>query len=234
MFKKAKNRLVKDKKMFIILFILSLIFIVYNVFFRGDGTLALSKYGSRGSEVTQIQTKLKRWGYYTGNIDGIYGSQTLAAVKYFQRKNGLKVDGIAGTKTLQAMGIYTSSSSSSSSANNSSNLNLLARLVYGEARGEPYTGQVAVAAVVLNRVKNSSFPNTVSGVIYQAGAFSVVSDGQINLTPNQTAYNAARDALNGWDPSYGSIYYFNPNTATSSWIWSRPHVITIGNHRFCK
>ena len=234
MFKKAKNRLVKDKKMFIILFILSLIFIVYNVFFRGDGILALSKYGSRGSEVTQIQTKLKRWGYYTGNIDGIYGSQTLAAVKYFQRKNGLKVDGIAGTKTLQAMGIYTSSSSSSSSANNSSNLNLLARLVYGEARGEPYTGQVAVAAVVLNRVKSSSFPNTVSGVIYQAGAFSVVSDGQINLTPNQTAYNAARDALNGWDPSYGSIYYFNPNTATSSWIWSRPHVITIGNHRFCK
>ena len=234
MFKKAKNRLVKDKKMFIILFILSLIFIVYNVFFRGDVTLALSKYGSRGSEVTQIQTKLKRWGYYTGNIDGIYGSQTLAAVKYFQRKNGLKVDGIAGTKTLQAMGIYTSSSSSSSSANNSSNLNLLARLVYGEARGEPYTGQVAVAAVVLNRVKSSSFPNTVSGVIYQAGAFSVVSDGQINLTPNQTAYNAARDALNGWDPSYGSIYYFNPNTATSSWIWSRPHVITIGNHRFCK
>ena len=234
MFKKAKNRLVKDKKMFIILFILSLIFIVYNVFFRGDGTLALSKYGSRGSEVMQIQTKLKRWGYYTGNIDGIYGSQTLAAVKYFQRKNGLTVDGIAGTKTLQAMGIYTSSSSSSSSANNSSNLNLLARLVYGEARGEPYTGQVAVAAVVLNRVKSSSFPNTVSGVIYQAGAFSVVSDGQINLTPNQTAYNAARDALNGWDPSYGSIYYFNPNTATSSWIWSRPHVITIGNHRFCK
>lgn len=234
MFKKAKNRLVKDKKMFIILFILSLIFIVYNVFFRGDETLALSKYGSKGSEVTQIQTKLKRWGYYTGSIDGIYGSQTLAAVKYFQRKNGLTVDGIAGTKTLQAMGIYTSSSSSSSSANNSSNLNLLARLVYGEARGEPYTGQVAVAAVVLNRVKSSSFPNTVSGVIYQAGAFSVVNDGQINLTPNQTAYNAARDALNGWDPSYGSIYYFNPNTATSSWIWSRPHVITIGNHRFCK
>ena len=234
MFKKAKNRLVKDKKMFIILFILSLIFIVYNVFFRGDETLALSKYGSRGSEVTQIQTKLKRWGYYTGSIDGIYGSQTLAAVKYFQRKNGLTVDGIAGTKTLQAMGIYTSSSSSSSSANNSSNLNLLARLVYGEARGEPYTGQVAVAAVVLNRVKSSSFPNTVSGVIYQAGAFSVVNDGQINLTPNQTAYNAAIDALNGWDPSYGSIYYFNPNTATSSWIWSRPHVITIGNHRFCK
>lgn len=235
MFKKIKNGIMKDKKMIIILLVLTIIFILYNVFFRNNEVNALSKYGSRGSEVTQIQTKLKRWGYYNGNIDGIYGSQTLAAVKYFQRKNGLAVDGIAGPKTLQAMGIFTSSSgSSSSSANNSSNLNLLARLVYAEARGEPYTGQVAVAAVVLNRVKSSSFPNTVSGVIYQAGAFSVVNDGQINLTPNQTAYNAASDALNGWDPSYGSIYYFNPNTATSSWIWSRPHVITIGNHRFCK
>lgn len=222
------------KKMIVILSILMTIFISYNVFFRNNEVFALSKYGSRGSEVTQIQTKLKRWGYYTGNIDGIYGSQTLAAVKYFQRKNGLTVDGIAGTKTLQAMGIFNSSNSSSSSSTNSSNLNLLARLVYGEARGEPYTGQVAVAAVVLNRVKSSSFPNTISGVIYQSGAFSVVNDGQINLTPNQTAYNAAQDALNGWDPSYGSLYYFNPSTATNSWIWSRPHVITIGKHRFCK
>ena len=231
MIKKINN---KSKKMIVILSILMTIFITYNVFFRNNEVIALSKYGSRGSEVTQIQTKLKRWGYYTGNIDGIYGSQTLAAVKYFQSKNGLVVDGIAGTKTLQAMGIYTSSTSSSSSSTNSSNLNLLARLVYGEARGEPYTGQVAVAAVVLNRVKSSSFPNTISGVIYQSGAFSVVNDGQINLTPNQTAYNAAQDALNGWDPSYGSIYYFNPSTATNSWIWSRPHVITIGKHRFCK
>jgi N-acetylmuramoyl-L-alanine amidase len=222
------------KKMIVILSILMTIFISYNVFFRNNEVFALSKYGSRGSEVTQIQTKLKRWGYYTGNIDGIYGSQTLAAVKYFQRKNGLTVDGIAGTKTLQAMGIFNSSNSSSSSSTNSSNLNLLARLVYGEARGEPYTGQVAVAAVVLNRVKSSSFPNTISGVIYQSGAFSVVNDGQINLTPNQTAYNAAQDALNGWDPSYGSLYYFNPSTATSSWMWSRPYVITIGKHRFCK
>ena len=194
---------------------------------------ALSKYGSRGSEVTQIQTKLKRWGYYKGNIDGIYGTQTLEAVKYFQRKNGLTVDGIAGPATLRAMGIMTSSSNSSSTSN-STNLNLLAKLIYGEARGEPYTGQVAVGAVVLNRVKSSSFPNTVAGVIYQKGAFTAVSDGQINLTPNQTAYNAARDALNGWDPSYGSIYYFNPSTATNAWIWSRPHVVTIGKHRFCK
>ena len=194
---------------------------------------ALSKYGSRGSEVTQIQTRLKRWGYYNGSIDGIYGSQTLAAVKYFQRKNGLTADGIAGKNTLNAMGIYTSSNSTSQSTNNS-NVNLLAHVVYAESRGEPYAGQVAVAAVVLNRVKSSSFPNSISGVIYQSGAFNVVSDGQINLSPNTTAYNAARDALNGWDPSYGAIYYFNPDTATNAWIWSRPHTVTIGKHRFCK
>jgi N-acetylmuramoyl-L-alanine amidase len=210
-----------------------LVFILYNMFCTNI-VQALSKYGSRGDEVIQIQTKLKRWGYYSGNIDGIYGSQTLEAVKYFQRKNGLVVDGIAGKNTLEAMGIFTSSSSSSSSSTSSSDLNLLARLVYGEARGEPYTGQVAVAAVVLNRVKSSDFPNTISGVIYQKGAFNVVDDGQINLTPNTTATQAAQDALNGWDPSYGSIYYFNPATATNQWIWSRPHVITIGKHRFCK
>ena len=195
---------------------------------------ALSKYGSRGSEVRTIQEKLKRWGYYNGNVDGIYGSQTTAAVKSFQRKNGLTVDGIAGTNTLRAMGIYTSSTTSSSSSSHSSDVNLLARLIYGEARGEPYTGQVAVGAVVLNRVKSSKFPNTIAGVIYQSGAFDVVADGQINMTPDSTAKKAAADALNGWDPSYGSIYYFNPDTATNAWIWSRPHTITIGKHRFCK
>ena len=218
-----------------ILFILSLIFITYNVFFRNIVSQALSKYGSRGDEVIQIQTKLKRWGYYNGAIDGIYGSGTLSAVKYFQRKNGLTADGIAGTKTLQAMGINsTSNSSSGSTSANSSNLNLLARLVYGEARGEPYTGQVAVAAVVLNRVNNSNFPNTIAGVIYQSGAFTAVSDGQINLSPNSTATKAAQDALNGWDTSYGAIYYFNPDTATNKWIWSRPLTVVIGKHRFCK
>lgn len=228
-----KLKIKKNLKPIIIITILFSIFISYHVFIRNEEVQALSKYGSRGQEVTTIQTKLKRWGYYNGNIDGIYGSQTLAAVKYFQRKNGLTVDGIAGTKTLQAMGIYTSSSSSSSSSN-ANNLNLLARLVYGEARGEPYAGQVAVAAVVLNRVKSSSFPNTISGVIYESGAFDVVRDGQINLTPNSTAKKAAQDALNGWDPSYGAIYYFNPNTATNKWIWSRPMTVTIGRHRFCK
>lgn len=230
---KMKIKIKSNIKPIIILSILLLIFITYNIFFRNNEILALSRYGSRGSEVTQIQTKLKRWGYYNGSIDGIYGSGTLAAVKWFQRKNGLTADGIAGTKTLQAMGIYSSSSSSSSSSN-SNDLNLLSRVVYSESRGEPYSGQVAVAAVVLNRVKSSNFPNTVSGVVYQSGAFDAVSDGQINLSPNQTAKNAAQDALNGWDPSYGAIYYFNPATATNKWIWSRPATVTIGKHRFCK
>ena len=219
----------------LLLVITFITFLYYQIFLAENNQVqALSKYGSRGDEVRQIQTKLKRWGYYDGNVDGIYGSQTLAAVKYFQRKNGLSVDGIAGPKTLEAMGIFNSSNSSSGSSASSNDLNLLSRLIYAEARGEPYTGQVAVGAVVLNRVKSSSFPNTISGVIYQSGAFSVVNDGQINLTPNETARKAAQDALNGWDPSYGSLYYFNPNTATSSWIWSRPHTVTIGNHRFCK
>ena len=185
--------------------------------------------------MAQIQTKLKRWGYYTGSVDGIYGSKTVEAVKYFQRKNGLTVDGIAGPKTLSAMGINSSSgSSSSSSSSYNSNVSLLARIIYGEARGEPYTGQVAIGAVVMNRVKDSRFPNTISGVIYQSGAFTAVSDGQINLFPDSTAQKAAQDALNGWDPTYSAIYYFNPNTATNKWIWSRPVTVVIGKHRFCK
>ena len=228
----------KNRKKLVSIISISLVFILfisYNIFFRNDTVDALSKYGSRGEEVRQIQTKLKRWGYYDGNVDGIYGSQTLAAVKWFQRKNGLKVDGIAGKNTLEAMGIYSSSSSSSgSSSSNSNDLNLLSRIIYGEARGEPYEGQVAVGAVVLNRVRSSSFPNTIAGVIYQSGAFDAVSDGQINKTPNSTAKKAAQDALNGWDPSKGAIYYFNPKTATNKWIWSRPMTVTIGNHRFCK
>lgn len=226
--------MLKNKKRIILLIAFtSVIFIIIAVLLQNNTVEALSKYGSRGEEVKTIQTKLKRWGYYNGNIDGIYGTQTLNAVKYFQRKNGLKVDGIAGPETLKAMGIYSSSSSSSSSSN-SSNVNLLAKLIYGEARGEPYTGQVAVGAAVMNRVRSSSFPNTISGVIYQSGAFDVVSDGQINLTPNATAKKAAQDAINGWDPSYGAIYYFNPATATNKWIWSRPMTVTIGRHRFCK
>ncbi len=230
--RKIRNKNYRNRIAIISICSVILLFLLYNIF-NVNMVQALSRYGSRGEEVKNIQTKLKRWGYYNGSIDGIYGSKTLEAVKYFQRKNGLTADGIAGTKTLEAMGIYNSAGNSGSSSN-SSDLNLLSRLVYGEARGEPYAGQVAVASVVLNRVKNSNFPNTIAGVIYQSGAFDVVSDGQINLTPNSTAKKAAQDALNGWDPSYGSIYYFNPATATSKWIWSRPHVITIGKHRFCK
>lgn len=194
---------------------------------------AVLKQGSRGDLVKQVQTKLIRWGYMSGKADGIFGSKTKEGVKYFQRKNGLSVDGIVGTKTAQAMGISLKSTSSSSSSTSSTDLNLLARVVYGEARGEPYTGQVAVAAVVLNRVKSSSFPNTIAGVVYQSGAFDCVSDGQINLTPNQTAYNAARDAMNGWDPSYGCLFYYNPKTATSKWMLSRTVKLNIGNHAFC-
>ncbi len=227
-----KNR--KRIIMMLIIFFTFSLFISYNIFFRNNELEALSKYGSRGSEVTQIQTKLKRWGYYNGNIDGIYGSKTQAAVRYFQSKNGLTVDGIAGAKTLAAMGISNSSNNSGSGSTTSNDLNLLTRIVYGEARGESYTGQVAIAAVVLNRVKSSNFPNSVAGVIYQSGAFTAVSDGQINLTPNATAKKAAQDALNGWDPTYGAIYYFNPNTATNKWIWSRPVTVVIGKHRFCK
>lgn len=193
------------------------------------------KQGSRGTQVKTMQTKLKNWGYYKGAVDGIFGKQTRTAVISFQKKNGLVADGIVGAKTLAALGMSSSSNSSSSSSSYSdSDVNLLARLIYGEARGESYVGQVAVGAVVMNRVRSSSFPNTISGVIYQRYAFTAVDDGQINLTPNATARKAAQDAMNGWDPSYGAIYYYNPKTATSSWIFSRQTTVTIGNHVFAK
>ena len=194
---------------------------------------ALSKIGSRGQEVRNIQTRLKSWDYYTGWIDGIYGAYTQKAVIKFQKKHGLTPDGIAGPATLAKIGLPTGASTSGSQTS-SSNLNLLARIINGEARGESYEGQVAVGAVVLNRVKHSSFPNTIAGVIYQPGAFTAVTDGQINKTVQSSCYNAAKDALNGWDPSGGAIYYYNPVTATSSWIRSRPIVRQIGKHVFCK
>lgn len=193
------------------------------------------RYGSRGDKVKELQQKLKRWGYYTGSIDGIFGSGTQAAVKNFQKKNGLTADGIVGPKTAAALGmnLTSSSSSSGSSSSSSGDLYLLARLVHGEARGEPYKGKVAVAAVVLNRVKSSSFPNTIAGVIYQKGAFDAVSDGQINMQPDNESIRAARDAMNGWDPSNGCLYYYNPKTATSRWMLSRPVLLHIGQHAFC-
>lgn len=196
---------------------------------------AVYRQGSSGSTVKTIQRKLKNWGYYKGSVDGIFGSKTKEAVRYFQRKNGLTVDGIVGNKTLAALGIKSSSSNSSSSNSSSyseADVQLLARLIYGEARGESYVGQVAVGAVVMNRIKSASFPNTMSGVIYQSYAFTAVDDGQINLSPNSTARKAALDAMNGWDPTYGALYYYNPATATSSWIFSRQTTVVIGNHVF--
>jgi len=197
-------------------------------------------YGSPAAHVKPVQQKLKRWGYYNGSVDGKFGSATEKAVKYFQRKNGLVQDGKAGKRTLEKMGLGSllsssgGSSSSSGSSVSSNDINLIARAVNGEARGEPYEGQVAVAAVILNRVKSSSFPNSVSSVIYQNGAFDAVADGQINLAPNSSCVKAAKDAMNGWDPSGGAIYYYNPKTATNKWIRTRPIIRTIGKHVFCK
>lgn len=232
----------KNKKISVIVLSVAVVILLYavmtSVFVSKDIGLvadaAVLKQGSRGSTVRTIQTKLKNWGYYKGSVDGIFGPQTVSAVKYFQRRNGLVADGIVGKRTASAIGITLPSSSSSSSGGvSSADLNLLARVIYGEARGEPYTGQVAVAAVVLNRVKSASFPNTIAGVIYQSGAFDCVADGQINLTPNDTAKKAAQDALNGWDPTYGCLYYYNPRTATNKWMLSRPVKLSIGNHAFC-
>lgn len=186
------------------------------------------KRGSSGDTVKEIQQRLSDWGYYSGSIDGIYGSKTEEAVKKFQQTNGLTVDGICGSATLAAIGI-----SSGTTTAHSNDVTLLARLISAEARGEPYAGQVAVGAVVLNRMEHPSFPSTMSGVIYQKGAFSCLDDGQFDEPIADSAYKAAQDALNGWDPSGGAIYYFNPSTATSSWIWSRPLIVTIGKHRFC-
>ena len=202
---------------------------------------AVLKQGATGGEVKELQRRLKQWGYYSGAVDGIYGKQTVEAVKYFQRKNGLTPDGIAGKATYQALGMNDSakvlennqgSGSSASSNYTSSDLYLLAKCIYAEARGESYTGQVAVGAVILNRVASSKFPNTIAGVIYQKNAFTAVSDGQINLEPDKTAMNAAQDAMNGWDPTYGCIYYYNPAVATSAWIFGRQTVTTIGKHVF--
>lgn len=195
----------------------------------------LYKKGASGATVREIQTRLKNWGYYFGEVDGIYGSQTEKAVRYFQSKNGLSVDGQVGNQTLAALGMQPSGNSGGGGGNTGSDgdLALLARLISAEARGEPYEGQVAVGAVVLNRVEHQSFPNSISGVIYQSGAFSCLYDGQFDEPVAESAYRAARDAMNGWDPSYGAIYYFNPVTATSAWIWSRPLIVTIGRHRFC-
>ena len=193
------------------------------------------KKGSSGTVVSQIQTKLKNWGYYAGDVDGVYGSATERAVRAFQRKNGLTADGKAGAQTLEALGLPADSGGNSggSGGMTGAQVDLLARLISAEARGEPYIGQVAVGAVVLNRIDHPSFPNSLSGVIYQRGAFSCLDDGQFDQPIADSAYRAAREAIAGSDPTGGAIYYFNPATATSKWIWSRPQMLTIGSHIFC-
>lgn len=222
----------KRKIVLVVLLALMLTFTaVFAAPFRADAKNIVK--GDTQANIRAVQTRLATLGYYKIKVDGVWGPKTLAAVKNFQRDYGLVVDGIVGAKTEKALGITLSGGTSTSSLN-SSDLNLLARCVYAEARGEPYTGQVAVAAVVLNRVRSSKFPNTVSGVIYQPLAFTSVADGQINLSPNTNAYNAARDALNGWDPTNGCLYYYNPATATSKWIWSLKVELRIGKHAFAR
>ena len=193
-------------------------------------------WGSRGDEVMRIQRRLKQWGYYDGTVDGVFGEDTYQAVVLFQKRNGLKADGAVGQATAKAMGVSLSAQAGQSvqvsAGYSESEIYLLARIIHGEARGEPYVGKVAVGAVVLNRVRHPSFPNTIAGVIYQAGAFDAVADGQINLTPDNESLRAARDAMNGWDPSGGCIYYFNPATSTSKWIWTREVRLSIGQHNF--
>ncbi len=202
--------------------------------------------GSRGNDVSDLQTRLQELGYYSANVDGVFGYQTLYAVRKFQKDNGLKIDGIVGENTRKLLQEKTKGQGSSGNQTtqnketafnggkfSQNDFNLMANAVYGEARGEPYVGQVAVAAVILNRIKHPVFPNTASGVIFEPRAFTAVADGQIWMEPNDSAKKAVQDAINGWDPSGGAIYYFNPDTATSSWIWTRPQRKQIGKHIFC-
>lgn len=204
---------------------------------------AVLKKGSKGGEVEEVQRRLKLWGYYKGSVDGVFGAGTRSAVIAFQKKNGLTADGVVGKSTYKALGMnssYQALAGQAAAPNNTQGANgfssadvyLLAKTIHAEGRGEPYTGQVAIGAVILNRVRHSEFPNTISGVVYQKHAFTAVSDGQINLTPNETAMKAARDAMNGWDPTGGAIYYYNPAVATSKWIFDRQTVTVIGKHVF--
>jgi len=226
-----QNRILKILKTTLIalLNIAVISFVIYATSGTPEAMETLSKMGSRGSEVTAVQQVLKDRGLYTGSIDGIYGTLTRQAVIKFQKQQGLTADGIAGPKTLKALGV-----SIGSVANASQNdISMLAHIISAESRGEPYIGQVAVGAVVLNRVEHPSFPDTIAGVVYQQGAFTAVTDGQMYAAIEDSAYKAAKDALNGWDPSGGAIYYYNPAKTTNAWIRSRPVITTIGEHVFC-
>lgn len=222
----------KSSRFFKIAFIVLMNIIIIVASFRlfnMESYDVLSKVGSSGSEVSSIQQALKDRGYFKTNVTGYYGTITANAVKSFQRDNGLTVDGIAGPQTLRALGIIVGKVPTATEAN----INLLARIISAEARGEPYIGQVSVGAVVLNRVKHPSFPDTIAEVIYQPGAFTAVDDGQFNEPVSDSAYQAARDALNGMDPTGGCIYYYNPDKTSNKWIRSRTVVKVIGRHRFC-
>lgn len=236
----AHDKVIKVLQILIIL-MLSLILIIF-VKRQSQQTATattLSRLGSQGTEVKQIQAKLKSLGFYKGSIDGVYGTQTRSAVLSFQRSRGITADGVAGSKTLLYLGVSSGSSSGSGGSGgygkySQNDYQLLARVISAEARGEPFVGQVAVGAVVLNRVQSPSFPNSIAGVIYQPGAFSCLDNGQFNTTVASSAFRAAQNALNGWDPTNGAIYYYNPVTANSAWIRKRPIMLTIGNHVFCK
>ena len=217
-------------KSFIIV-VTSFVFIfVISIYFKSNSQPTLSQIGSSGPEVRAIQEKLKERGLFTVGVTGYYGQQTQKAVLKFQKQQGIKQTGVAGPQTLRALGISIGTMPAASTAN----VNLLARIISAEARGEPYTGQVAVGAVILNRIKHPSFPDTLSGVIYQNGAFTAIVDGQFNQPISDSAYKAAKDALNGWDPTNGCIYYYNPNKTSNSFMHSKPTVMVIGSHRFCK
>ncbi len=198
-----------------------------------ESAQTLSQLGSRSQEVRQIQSKLRELGLYSGSVDGIYGTTTQKAVRQFQKNCGITADGIAGRKTLLYLGLGTGGGSSTGGYS-SSDIYLLARIIGAEARGESYVGQVAVGAVVLNRVRHSSFPDSIAGVVYQSGAFSAVRDSNWSVPPDDTAKKAARDAINGWDPTGGAIYYYNPAKTSNQWIRKRPVITTIGSHVFCK
>lgn len=228
----SKKLRYKTKKIITLLLVISLISGCISIFSPSDNISTLSKLGSRGNEVRKIQTKLKELGYYRGSVDGIFGVDTQKAVRSFQKNCGITSDGIAGPKTLKYLGLSTSVGTAGSYS--SSDVNLLAKLIAAEARGESYRGQVAVGAVVLNRVEHASFPDTIAGVIYQRGAFSCVNDSNWYVNPDSTSIKAARDCINGWDPSGGAIYYYNPSKTSNSFMFSRPVITTIGNHVFCK
>jgi N-acetylmuramoyl-L-alanine amidase len=221
-------------------------------------TSQVLQQGSVGEDVFELQSRLKHIGFYNGKIDGVFGWGTYWALRNFQYEFGLPIDGIAGWQTKIKLANATkgakitynaetgkanqapAKNAQPATAKNTPNgfsqndIQLMANAVYGEARGEPYTGQVAVAAVILNRLDSATFPNTISGVIFEPRAFTAVADGQIWLTPNETAKKAVLDAMNGWDPTGNALYYFNPDTATSAWIWTRPQIKKIGKHIFCK